>query len=133
MDLQVKVIKVLETQKFTSQKNGNEYVKNFFVGETIGQYPKHVAFSVMGEEKFKQMGIVVGGTYNVSFDIDSREWKGRWFTDCNAWKAIRVDGNAPQASQATQPVSQQPQAQAPSPQPAVADATPSSNSNDLPF
>lgn len=133
MDLQVKVIKVLETQKFTSQKNGNEYVKNFFVGETIGQYPKHVAFSVMGDEKFKQMGIVVGGTYNVSFDIDSREWKGRWFTDCNAWKAIRVDGNVPQASQATQPVSQQPQTQVPSQQPSVANATPSSNSNDLPF
>lgn len=92
MDLQVRVTAVLEEQRFTSQKNGNEYVKNVFVGETQGQYPRRVAFSVMGRERFVSMSVAVGGVYIVSFDVESREWQGRWFTDCLAWKAVRIDG-----------------------------------------
>lgn len=113
MEIQVKIIKVLETQSFTSQKTGNVYVKNVFVGETQGQYPKNIAFAVMGEDKFAQMGIVVGGTYNVSFDVESREWRGRWFTEVSAWKAVRIDGEqGQQQAQAPQQATQQ-QAHAP--------------------
>ena len=107
MEIQVKIIKILEAQRFTSAKNGNEYVKNTFIGETQGQYPKKVAFSVMGEDKFSQMGIVVGGTYNVSFDVESREWKERWFTECNSWKAVRIDGQQQQQSATQQSQAQQ--------------------------
>ena len=112
MEIQVKIFKVLEAQSFTSQKTGNVYVKNVFVGETQGQYPKSIAFTVMGEDKFNGMGIVVDGTYTVSFDVESREWKGKWFTEASAWKAVRIDGaqgqqQAPQAntSQAQAPAS----------------------------
>lgn len=103
MDIQVKVVKVLETQRFTSQRTGETYVKNIFVGETVGQYPKMVAFSVMGEEKFNSMGIQVGGSYTVSFDVESREWNGKWFTDCSAWRAQRLDGVQAQATPQPQP------------------------------
>lgn len=91
MELQGKVVKILDAQRFTSQKNGNEYVRNGFVVETTGQYPRRVAFSVMGDERFTTMSIVVGGTYNVSFDVESREWQGKWFTECQAWRAVRMD------------------------------------------
>lgn len=103
MDIQVKVVKVLETQRFTSQRTGETYVKNIFVGETVGQFPKMVAFSVMGEEKFKNMGIQVGGSYTVSFDVESREWNGKWFTEASAWRAQRIDGAQPQAAPQPQP------------------------------
>ena len=93
MEIQVRVFKVLDALKFVSKKDGSEIIKNTFVGEeTAGQYPKKIAFSVMGADKFNQMGIVVGGTYNVSFDVESREWQGKWFTEASAWKAIRIDG-----------------------------------------
>lgn len=93
MEIAVKIIKVLEPQSFVSQKNGNTYVSTIFVGETTnGQYSKKIAFKVMGEDKFAQMGIVMGGTYNVSFDVESREWQGKWFTECQAWRAVRMDG-----------------------------------------
>ena len=66
----------------------------------------------MGEDKFNQMGIIVDGTYTVSFDVESREWNGKWFTEASAWKAVRIDGaqgqqQAPQAntSQAQAPAS----------------------------
>ena len=108
MEIQGKVIAILETQRFVSSKNGNEYVTTVFVIETQGQYPKKVAFKVMGEEKFKQMGIVMGGTYNVSFDVDSREWQGKWFTECQAWRTQRVDGTQEPRPQAATQTQQQP-------------------------
>lgn len=92
MEITGKVIKILEPQRFVSKKDGSEIVKNFFVIETQGQYPKKIAFSVIGAEKFAQMGLAVGGVYNVSFDVESREWQGKWFSDVSAWRAIRTDG-----------------------------------------
>lgn len=127
MEIQGKVIAILEPQRFVSSKNGNEYVTTVFVIETPGQYPKKVAMKVMGEDKFKQMGIIMGGTYNVSFDVESREWQGKWFTECQAWRAQRVDG--------TQEQTQQP-SPAPTPAPAqapVAEKSSSEAKDDLPF
>lgn len=98
-DITGKVIAILEPQRFVSQKNGNEYVTNVFVIETQGQYPKKVAMKVMGEDKFKQMGIVMGGTYNVSFDVESREWNSKYYTECQAWKAVRLDAQQPNQGQ----------------------------------
>ena len=92
MEIQVKIVNVLPVQTFTSSKTGNSYSKYTFVGETAGQYPKKIAFTVMGEDKFNGMGIVVDGTYTVSFDVESREWQGKWFTEASAWKAVRIDG-----------------------------------------
>lgn len=124
MEISGKIVKVLDTQRFVSQRNGNEYVKNVFVIETQGNYPKRVAFSVMGEDKFMQMGIVVGGTYNVSFDVESREWQGKWFTECSAWRAQRIDNNAQVVQQ---PVQQSTTVQ----QPQVSKGT--GSNSDLPF
>lgn len=126
MEIQGKVISVLAPQTFVSQKNGNTYVTNVFVLETQGQYQRRIAFKVMGEDKFSQMGIVVNGVYNISFDVESREWNGRWFTDCQAWRAQRVDGT------------EQPKQPSPAPTPApaqapVAEKSSSESKDDLPF
>lgn len=97
MEITGKVIQVLPPASFVSQKNGNTYVTNVFILETGGKYPKRIAFKVMGAERFAQLGIVVGGTYSVSFDVESREWNGKWFTECSAWRALRTDGEASSA------------------------------------
>lgn len=108
MEIQGKVIAILEPQRFVSSKNGKEYVTTVFVIETPGHYPKKVAMKVMGEDKFKQMGIVMGGTYNVSFDVESREWQGKWFTECQAWRTQRMDGTQEQPQQSTTQTAQKP-------------------------
>ena len=113
MEKSGKVIAVLEPQTFVSQRNGNTYVTNVFVIETGGQYPKKIAFKVLGADRFSQMGVVLGHTYNVSFDVDSREWNGRWFTDCVAWRVQDLDGQQPAQSYSSQP--QQRQESAPIP------------------
>lgn len=141
MEIQGKIISVLEPQRFVSQKNGNEYVTTVFVIETQGQYPKKVAFKVMGEDKFAQMQIAVGGFYNVSFDVESREWQGKWFTECQAWRAVRMDGQqqasapAPAANAGTT-TGNAPSAPAPTSAPAASpmpETTGDTPSDDLPF
>lgn len=113
----VQIEKILEKQTFTSSKTGNVYEKFFFVGKTQAQYPKTIAFSVMGKEKFEKLGIVVGKTYNISFDVESREWNGKYFTDITAWKAVCIDGDSgTQVNTPKQAANPVPQAQAaPSP------------------
>lgn len=97
MDLQGKVVAVLEEQKFNG-KNG-EIIKHGFVVETSGEYPKKVAFDVIdsGEKdkwgKMKEQ-VVVGNDVSVSFDVSSREWQGRWFTQANAFRVMPLGAGA---------------------------------------
>ena len=93
MELNVKIAKILESQSFVSKKNGLTYVKHHFLGVTGGQYPKQIAFSVMGDDKWKEMAVVVGKEYVVSFDVTSREWQGKWFTDVSCWRCVAVDSS----------------------------------------
>lgn len=93
MDLQLngRCISVFDTE-YTSKQDGSKKQKHNFVIESIdGQFTKKVHFTVMDDERFKRMGIVEGGMYNVSFDVSSREYNGKWYTDVNAWRALRVD------------------------------------------
>lgn len=125
MEITVKVTKILEAQSGVSQKTGNGWFKISFVGETSGQYPKTVCFVVMGDERWKSMNIEVGKSYNVSFDVESREWNGKYFTDLQAWKVVCLDsaqGGQPQPAAAPAP------APFPEAKPAAAD-----DSDDLPF
>lgn len=107
MDLSGRCVQILETQRFVSQRSGNEIVKNCFVLESInGQYVKRVPFGVIGEDKWRSMNVVVGGSYNVSFDVEGREWNGRWFVDLVAWKVVDLS-NRQYSQQVQQTVTQQ--------------------------
>lgn len=47
-------------------------------------------FEVFGEDKIKAMNIQVGEELTVFFDLDAREYQGRWFTQVKAWKVERT-------------------------------------------
>ena len=127
MELTGKVIKVLEPMSGTSAKSGEKWVKNSFVLETGGQYPKKAVFTVFGEDKWQKMAIVVNGDYRVSFDIDAHEWNGRWFNEVSAWAATRLDGQQQAQQQSTSRNSQ------PVPKPKEPQETKESKADDLPF
>lgn len=96
------IIAVLPTRSGTSAK-GTAWSSQTAVIETIEQYPKKVAFDVMGE-KIAQFNLRVGEYVTVSYDIDAHEYQGRWFNAVRAWNVVRA--NQPQ--QATQqPLQQQ--------------------------
>lgn len=56
-------------------------------------YPKKIFFSFFGD-KANQYPLEVGQQVKVSFDIDSHEYNGRWFTNINAWKAEPYEPSA---------------------------------------
>ena len=64
--------------------------KREYVLETQEQYPKKVHFDFFGE-RADQYPLAVGDTIKLSFDIESREYNGRWFTSIRGWKADKVD------------------------------------------
>lgn len=96
MEITGKVIAIVPEQRFNG-RNG-EVVRYGFVIETSGQYPKKVAFNVLGEERWKQFNIQLGMEVQVFFDISSREWQGKWFTQADAWR-VSLIGSQPSAPQ----------------------------------
>ena len=95
MELAGKVIAVLEPRGGVS-KNGNEWKVQEYVIETHDQYPRRMCFDVFGADKIQQFNIQVGEELNVFFDIDAREWQGRWLNSIRAWKVERVNADAQQ-------------------------------------
>jgi hypothetical protein len=86
-----------------------------YVLETQEQYPRKVYFEIFGEDRIKNNQCNIDDIVTVSFDIESREFNGRWYTSIRAWKVQQgiVDTAAQQPVQAA-PAAQQPaQAAAP--------------------
>lgn len=94
MELSGKVIAVLEPKGGVS-KTGNAWKVQEYVLETHDQYPRRMCFDVFGEDKINQFNIQVGEELTVSFDIDAREWQGRWFNSIRAWKVERTSVQQP--------------------------------------
>jgi len=65
-------------------KNG-VWKKQEFILETGDTYPKKVCIAVWGD-KIDIKGFKMGDAVDVSFDVESREYNGRWYTDVKAWK-----------------------------------------------
>ena len=129
MDLTGKIIAVLPPSSGVSQRTGNSWMTQEYVIEVPGQYPKRCLFNLFGEDRIKQFNIQMGEEITISFDIDAREYNGRWFNDIRAYNVTR--GAAPGAAA--------PVAGAPVAQPAVENpfppAEPASegSADDLPF
>ncbi len=83
MEIKGKIIQILPEQSGTG-KNG-QWRKCEYILETEGQYPKKVCFNLWGE-KIDQNPVREGDLVTVFFDIESREFNGRWYTDVRGWK-----------------------------------------------
>lgn len=100
MEITGKIIAVLNERGGVSQRTGNEWKVQEYVLETEEQYPKRMCFDVFGADKIASFGIKVGDCLTVSFDIDAREYQGRWFNSIRAWKVERVAEQQPMTSEA---------------------------------
>lgn len=92
MEIKGKIILALPEMSGTS-KAGNAWKKREYVLETQETYPRKVHFDFFGE-RADQYPLNVGDVVTLSFDIESREYNGRWFTSIRGWKAEK-DGAAP--------------------------------------
>lgn len=92
MEITGKIIAVLP--QTTGQGKNGMWRSQDYVLETGDQYPKKVCFNLFND-KIDQFPIAIDDMVNVSFDIESREYNGRWYTSVRAWK---IDKNGAQAS-----------------------------------
>ena len=145
MEVVGKIIQVLPAQEGVG-RNGNPWRVQPYVLETFDQYPRKVHFEVFGEDRIKQNPCDIDQVVTVSFDIESREFNGRWYTSIRAWKIQQGDmtqanavqpaaapvaaASAPASAPAAQPVanSQEPMANVD-----PFDATAGDGTSDLPF
>lgn len=83
MQITAKVTKLLPIQTGTG-KNG-EWKKQDVIVETAGQFPKKICVSVWGD-KIDEGQLKIDNELKIDFDIESRDYNGRWYTDIKAWK-----------------------------------------------
>lgn len=85
MDVKGRLIQILPLQTGTS-KSGNSWSKQDFVIETEEQFPKKVCFTLFGDKVSLLNGLSAGDQIDVSFNLESREFNGKWYSNINAWK-----------------------------------------------
>lgn len=138
MELQGKIIAALPERSGTSQRG--EWKVQEFVLETLdSQYPRKMVFDVFGADRLQRFNVQVGQIVNVAFDIDAREYNGRWYNSIRAYDVRQVDPNAapapaaaPVASPVASPVQAAGTASAPA-QAAAPVAETADDGDDLPF
>jgi hypothetical protein len=102
MELQGKIIVLLPAVRLTSRRTGEMFNKYGFVIEfTQSSFTRKAMMYVVGDERWKKMSLQVGAEYNVQFDVDAREYNGRWYNELTAWNAVRNGGAAGQQAQQT--------------------------------
>ncbi|MBP5641868.1 MAG: DUF3127 domain-containing protein [Paludibacteraceae bacterium] len=86
MEIAGKIIQVLPAQEGVSKSTGNPWKLQSYILETLDQYPRRVCFEIFGEDRIKNNPCNVDDTVTVSFDLESREFNGRWYTSVRAWR-----------------------------------------------
>ena len=90
MDITGTIIAVMPAQSGTSSKTGNTWMRQSYVLEVPGQWPRHMTFDIFGEDRIKQFNLHQGEqNITVQFDIDAHEFQGRWFNEIRAYNVIR--------------------------------------------
>ena len=84
LEITGKLIKILQEQT-GSGKNG-PWVKQEFVIETADQYPKKICCAAWGDKAASVKDFPLGTTLTVAFNVESREYNERWYTELRAWK-----------------------------------------------
>lgn len=140
MDFTAKLIQINEP--ITGEGKNGPWKRQEFIFETESQYPRKICVSVWGDRAIQDPGIMqIGNVLNVAFDLESREYNGRWYTDVRPWRISLPAQAAPQGGfQASPAVAPAPAASAPAASPAAPiapefPAAPAGGSDvdDLPF
>ncbi len=92
LEITGKLVKVLP--ETSGQGKNGTWTKQDFVIETDEQYPKKVCISAWGDKAQTLRSVKPGDMLKVSFNIESREYNERWYTDIRAWRIERSAANA---------------------------------------
>ena len=86
-----KLSRKLNIESGTS-KAGKEWKKQSFIVDTGSQYNPEICFQLFGEEKIEMLNHHnEGDTVEVSFNLSSREYNGRYFHNVDAWRIESIE------------------------------------------
>ena len=94
MEVKGKIIKKMDLVTGVAKSSGNPWKKQDYVLETLDTYPKTIAFDFFGD-RADQYNFEVGDVINLKFDIESREYQGRYYTNIRGYAAEKVNEGAP--------------------------------------
>lgn len=99
-----KIIKALPHKSGVSQSTGNPWeIAEYVAEQTDAQYPRKMLFQISGPARIKNINLQEGEVVDIYFDVDAREYNGRYY---NTITAFRVD-RAGQQQASAQPAPQQ--------------------------
>ena len=86
MELEGRIVRKLNVQTGTSARGA--WAKQEFILEyQEGNFPSQVCMNVWGDDKVRELDkYQVGDKVKISFNLSSREYNGRWYTDVRAWR-----------------------------------------------
>ena len=89
MQIDAKVIEILPLQ--TGESKNGTWKKQDIIVQTNGQYPKKICIGLWND-KIDYTFLQVGNELQVDFDIESRSYNGKWYTEAKAWKVALLLG-----------------------------------------
>lgn len=90
MQLTATLLQLLPAQSGQS-KNG-PWKKQDIIVQTDEKFPKKVCLSIWGD-KIDEKQLILNSNLQLEFDIESREFNGKWYTDIKVWKVTVLNPN----------------------------------------
>jgi hypothetical protein len=81
MNIKAKLLQLLPLQ--TGMGKNGQWRKQDIIVETDGEYPKKICISIWGD-KINEKHLIVGNNLLIDFEIESREFNDKWYTDVRA-------------------------------------------------
>ncbi len=132
LEINGKIVQIMDPT--SGQGSNGQWTKRDFVIETADQYPKKVCFSAWNDKASALDRMAAGVQVKVSFDVQSREYNQKWYTDLRIWKIETLGGQPEQGGAPSQNYAPS-SAPAPMPQETYNDtfAAGGDDKDDLPF
>ena len=90
------VYRIMPQQSGTSARG--QWQKQEVIFEQPDEFSRKVCVTFFGDRVQDAATLQVGDKANVSCNIESREYNGRWYTDVRAWRIQKVQPEQPAAA-----------------------------------
>ena len=135
LEIEGRIARKLNVQTGTSAR-GAWSKQEFILEYQEGNFPSQICMNVWGEDKVRDLDkYQVGDKVKISFNLSSREFNGRWYTDVRAWRIEPAGQPAPAQQQGYDYAQSAASYSAPTgaPLPSINDLPADDAEDDLPF
>lgn len=107
-----RIIKVFERTSGVSSR-GEWESQEFLLEDNSRQYARKALFSVFGKDLLNELNLKEGDSGEMYFNVEAREYKGRWYNTLRCWKFKKNDVYVDKDGNGEQKQDEAPKAEAP--------------------